>query len=304
MTTPIPVTDVLRPFQLERSALRGRALRLDATIDRVLAAHAYPEPVSALLGELLVLAGGFAGALKFNGTFSLQVRGEGAVGLMVADVDNQGGMRGYASFDADAVGEDHACGLEALVGVGLLAVTVDQTRSGGRVYQGIVELGERSLENCMVTYFRQSEQVPTGIRSAVRRDEAGWRAGAVIVQAMPGQATPMKEDAPSDDWIRAMMLLQTVSDDELTSSSLPLDDLLFRLFHEDGVRVFEPLPLSFSCSCNQERIIAVLREFPRNDVEDMRSSDGSIAVTCEFCSRAHRLDRETVNEIVGGNGRP
>ncbi len=284
--------DIMRPFQLERSQLRGRLVRLGAAVDAVLKAHAYPRPVSDMLGELLVLAGGLAGGLKFDGRFSLQVRGEGIVRLMVADVTNDGQMRGYASFDRTGFdAEDHdEADFGDLVGAGLLALTVDQAAAGGETYQGIVELDGRSLKDSMLTYFRQSEQVPTGIRSAVAYDEgaAQWRAAAVIVQAMPEEGAIARPDR-DDDWRRAMLLLQTASDSELLDPALAPDTLLFRLFHEDGVRVFEPLDLAFGCSCDEDRVGRMLRRFSRDEVLGMRDASGTVVVTCEFCSRVYRL---------------
>lgn len=284
-----PHLDIMRPFQLERSQLRGRLVRLGSAVDAVLKAHAYPKPVSDMLGELLVLAGGLAGGLKFDGRFSLQVRGDGIVRLMVADVTNDGRMRGYASFDPDSFDKPDT-GFGDLVGSGLLALTVDQAAAGGETYQGIVQLDGRSLKDSMLTYFHQSEQVPTGIRSAIAYDEvaAQWRAAAVIVQAMPeeGSLTPRDRD---EDWRRAMLLLQTASDSELLDPELAPDTLLFRLFHEDGVRVFEPLDLAFGCSCDDDRVSRMLRRFSRDEVLEMRDASGAVVVTCEFCSRVYRL---------------
>ncbi len=280
--------DVLRPFQLEGSQLRGRLVRLGDAVDTVLKGHAYPRPVSDLLGELLVLAGGLAGGLKFDGRFSLQIRGDGPVGLVVADVTNDGRMRGYASYDATAIGA--RAGFAELVGKGLLALTVDQAASGGETYQGIVQLDGRSLQDSMLVYFQQSEQVPTGIRSAVRFDAAAgaWRAAAVIVQAMPGEGA-VSADEREDDWRRAMLLLETLSDDELLDPGLGPDTLLFRLFHEDGVRVFDSLDLSFGCSCDDERVATMLRRFERDEVLAMQDASGKVTVTCEFCSRVYRF---------------
>ncbi|MCB2053231.1 MAG: Hsp33 family molecular chaperone HslO [Geminicoccaceae bacterium] len=306
MSAYSPVLDVSRPFQIERSALRGRAVRLGHTIDRVLTAHAYPQGVSLLLGELLVLAGGFAGALKYDGTFSLQVRGDGPVGLMVADVGNDGAMRGYASFDREDPPADSLHGLAALVGRGVLALTVDQSRTGGKTYQGVVELGDRTLQDAMLGYFQRSEQVPTGIRAAVRFDEeaARWHAGAVVVQAMPDEGgtafQPRGSDA-EDDWRRAMLLLQTLSDEELLDPSLSLDDLLVRLFHEDGVRVFDPLDLSFACSCDEDRVRRVLAGFGAAELEEMRDEEGAVTVTCEFCSRVYRFDEAGLRDLEGSS---
>jgi molecular chaperone Hsp33 len=288
--------DVLRPFQLERSQLRGRLVRLGEAVDTVLKTHAYPRPVSDVLGELLALAGGLAGGLKFDGRFSLQIRGDGPVRLMVADVTNDGQMRGYASFDESAVGAGAAFG--ELVGKGLLALTVDQAASGGETYQGIVQLDGRSLQESMLTYFHQSEQVPTGIRSAVSFDQAAeaWRAAAVIVQAMPGEGATAAGER-EDDWRRTMLLLETLSDDELLDPGLGPDTLLFRLFHEDGVRVFDSVDLSFGCSCDEERVTAMLRRFERDEVLAMQDASGTITVTCEFCSRVYRFAPKDITAL-------
>jgi molecular chaperone Hsp33 len=285
--------DVLRPFQLEASQLRGRLVRLGLAVDAVLKAHAYPRAVSDLLGELLVLAGGLAGGLKFDGRFSLQIRGDGPVRLVVADVTNDGRMRGYASFDAealDALDAGRQPAFADLVGTGLLALTVDQAASGGETYQGIVQLDGRSLQDSMLVYFEQSEQVPTGIRSAVHYDAAAdaWRAAAVIVQAMPGEGAVSTAER-EDDWRRTMLLLQTLTDDELLDPGLGPDTLLFRLFHEDGVRVFDSLDLSFGCSCDDERVTTMLRRFERHEVLAMQDESGKVTVTCEFCSRVYRF---------------
>jgi molecular chaperone Hsp33 len=280
--------DVLRPFQLETSQLRGRLVRLGEAVDTVLKAHAYPRPVSDLLGELLVLAGGLAGGLKFAGRFSLQIRGQGPLRLMVADVTNDGQMRGYASFDPAEIGD--STGFAELVGEGLMALTVDQAASGGETYQGIVQLDGRSLQDSMLTYFHQSEQVPTGIRSAVGYDELAqtWRAAAVIVQAMPGEGAVTAAER-EDDWRRTMLLLETLSDDELLDPGLGPDTLLFRLFHEDGVRVFDSLDLTFGCSCDDGRVTDMLRRFEHDEVLAMQDESGKVVVTCEFCSRVYRF---------------
>jgi molecular chaperone Hsp33 len=294
-----PTADLLRPFQIERSHLRGRFVRLSDTVDYVLKAHDYPPAVSDLLGQLLVLAGALAGGLKFQGSFSLQIRGDGPVGLLVADCTNDGQMRGYASFDAERVAGVAGEGPMALVGQGVLALTVDQRSVGGEVSQGIVELGGETLADCMLAYFTRSEQVRTGIRVAVGRDGlAGrWHAGAIVVQALP-VADPRKEPEAEEDWRRAMVLLSTATDEELIDPALAPDDLLFRLFHEDGVRVFQPLALAPGCGCNDERVRAMLQSFPLDDLEAMRQDDGSITVTCQFCSRVYHYDQDRLGELL------
>lgn len=296
--TPLPTVDVLRPFQLERSHLRGRFVRLSDTVDYVLKAHAYPPPVSELLGQLLVLAGALAGGLKFAGRFSLQIRADGPVRLLVADCTNDGEMRGYASFDAEQVAATDG-GPMALLGKGLLALTVDQRGVGGELQQGIVELGGETLSDCMLNYFHRSEQVRTGIRVAVARHPGSerWHAGAIVMQALPN-TDPRREAEAEEDWRRAMILLSTASDEELLDPALKLDDLLFRLFHEDGVRVFAPLALHPGCGCDEQRVWNMLASFPLDDLESMRQEDGGITVTCQFCSRVYPFNQERLSELL------
>jgi molecular chaperone Hsp33 len=298
----LPTVDLLRPFQLERSQLRGRFVRLGGTVDYVLKAHDYPPPVSGLLGQLLVLAGALAGGLKFAGRFSLQVRADGPVRLLVADCTNGGEMRGYASFDAERLGVAAAAADDrpmALLGKGLMALTVDQRGDGGELQQGIVELDGDTLSDCMLNYFHRSEQVRTGIRVAVGKDPMSgrWHAGAIVVQALP-VTDPRRAHDAEDDWRRAMLLLGTASDDELLDPALRPDDLLFRLFHEDGVRVFEPLALAPGCGCDEDRGWGMLASFPLDDLESMRQEDGGITVTCQFCSRTYAFDQARLGELL------
>jgi molecular chaperone Hsp33 len=298
MTMQSGAADLLRPFHLERSQLRGRAIRLASTVDYVLRAHEYPRAVSELLGELLTLAGALAGGLKFDGKFSLQVRGDGPVRLLTADCTNDGQMRGYAGYDAEAITGHRDEPPLSLVGRGLLALTVDQRDTGGEAYQGVVELAGDTLSDCMRAYFERSEQLPTAIRIAVDREpQTGrWQAGAIVVQAMPG-SQPGDSAEAHDHWRRTLLLLGTATDAELLDPALSLDDLLFRLFHEDGVRVFRPLQLSFGCSCDEERVHTILESFTPSEIEEMRLEDGRITVTCQFCSRQYELDRAAVDAL-------
>ena len=291
--------DLLRPFQLERSQLRGRFVRLADTVDYVLKAHAYPPPVSDLLGQLLVLAGALAGGLKFAGRFSLQIRADGPVRLLVADCTNDGEMRGYASFDAERLGGGAPERPMDLLGKGMLALTVDQRGDGGELQQGIVELGGESLSDCMLNYFHRSEQVRTGIRVAVGQDPMSgrWHAGAIVMQALP-VTDPRRMPEAEEDWRRTMLLLGTASDAELLDPLLRPDDLLFRLFHEDGVRVFTPLALAPGCSCDEQRVWNMLASFPLDDLESMRQEDGGITVTCQFCSRVYAFDQARLSELL------
>jgi molecular chaperone Hsp33 len=293
--------DLLRPFQLERSALRGRLVRLGATLDQVLTRHDYPAPVAHLLGELFVLAAALAGGLRFKGTFSLQAKSDGPVSLMIADYTHDGAMRGYATFDPDAITARSDTG--GLLGQGRLALTVDQGERG-TTYQSIVELTGANLTECMQAYFRQSDQLKTGLKIAVGRvvENGGrrWRGGGLMVQRLADQTVDEFDEQQQDDWHRTMLLLGTATDAELLAPGLPPDDLLYRLFHEEGVRVFEPQSLTFGCRCTRERVEALLRSFPDAELEAMKQDDGELVVTCQFCSAGFHFDE---NQLAGLHAR-
>ena len=295
--------DIAKPFQLEQSALRGRVIRLGDTVDVVLTRHAYPPAVSRLLGEMFVLAATLAGGLKFKGTFSLQTRSDGPISLMVADCTDDGGMRGYAKFDADAVAASSDETVPSLLGKGHFAVTVDQGQQGA-AYQGLVELDGDSLTDCIHQYFRQSEQVKTGMKIAVEHldDGAGtafWRAGAVMVQCLPEEVSDRRGNEAIDDWRRTMMLLGTVKDAELIDPDLSAERLLLRLFHQEGVRIFDAQPLSFRCRCNRERVETLLRQFPPDDIASMKQENGGLSVTCEFCNESYEFEEPAVAQLLG-----
>ena len=300
--------DISRPFQLEQSALRGRLIRLGDTVDVVLTRHNYPPAVSRLLGEMFVLAATLAGGLKFKGTFSLQTRSNGPISLMVADCTDDGAMRGYAKFDAKAVAAAGDKTVPALLGEGHFAVTVDQINQS-TAYQGLVELDGETLTDCMQKYFRQSEQVKTGMKIAVEQMPAPadstsavgptWRAGAVMVQCLPDDEPGDDGSKALEDWRRTMLLLGTVKETELVDPDLSPERLLLRLFHEEGVRVFDPQPLSFRCRCSRERVETLLRQFQTADIEDMIQDDGTLEVTCEFCNERYRFEAAAVAAVLG-----
>lgn len=295
--------DISRPFQLEQSALRGRLIRLGDTVDIVLTRHNYPPAVSRLLGEMFVLAATLAGGLKFKGTFSLQTRSNGPISLMVADCTDDGAMRGYAKFNAEAVAAANEATVPVLLGEGHFAVTVDQTNQA-TAYQGLVELDGETLTDCMQKYFRQSEQVKTGMKIAVEQISAStgmiWRAGAVMVQCLPDD-DPEEDNGSKalEDWRRTMLLLGTVKDAELIDPDLSPEKLLLRLFHEEGVRVYDPQPLSFRCRCSRERVETLLRQFQTADIEEMKLEDGALEVTCEFCNESYRFEEAAVATVLG-----
>jgi molecular chaperone Hsp33 len=303
MSASLIADNLLRPFQLERSTLRGRVVRLGDLVDQVLTRHDYPEPVGRLLGELFVLAATLAGGLKFDGTFSLQIQSDGPVSLMLADCTNDGAMRGYARYDEVRVAEAFGTDVETLLGNGRLAFTVDQNQLG-QAYQGIVELSGPTLTDCMQTYFRQSEQLKTGLKIAVDRiadrDGARWRAGGIMIQRLAEETRDASsEEQALEDWRRTMLLLHTATGAELVDPHLPPERLLLHLFHEEGVRVFRPLGLRFGCRCSRERVETMLRRFPEHELDDMKDDQGDVVVTCQFCNVDFRFDDAQLARLHG-----
>jgi molecular chaperone Hsp33 len=282
--------DLVQPFQLESSALRGRIVRLGPALDLILHQHAYPAPLGELLGEAVVIAAALGNALKYEGVFTLQVKSDGPIKLLVADVASDGGLRAYAQLAEGGLPRDDRV---KLLGKGYLAFTVDQKRKDDR-YQGIVEMNGDSLAEAVQHYFRQSEQLPTGIMAAARRDGQGrWRGGCLMLQQMPREGGIAHETDVSvaDDWLRAMMLMGTCTPAELTDPALSAHDLLYRLFNEEGVRVYDPHALRHQCRCSEVRVSGMLRSLPRDEIEAL-AVNGIVEVTCEFCNKSYRFDEK------------
>ncbi|MCX8281937.1 Hsp33 family molecular chaperone [Phyllobacterium sp. 0TCS1.6C] len=310
--------DAVVPFQVEALDARGRAVQLGPTLDDILSRHAYPEPVAKLLAEAIVLTVLLGTSLKFEGKFIFQSQSNGPVDMLVVDFSTPNAVRAYARFDeerlADAI-EQKATAPAELLGSGTLALTVDQGEYTQR-YQGIVALDGSNLEEIAKTYFRQSEQIPTDLRLSVakliERGEDGrpveqWRAGGLIVQFLPESELRMRQpdlsagDVPEsalddmsefredDDWAEIKALVSTIESSELTDPQVGAERLLYRLFHERGVRVFDAVPVSDECSCSREKIAGVLSGFTAEEIDDS-IEDGKISVTCEFCSTLYEFD--------------
>ena len=302
--------DAVVPFTLDKLDTRGRSVRLGEALDTILSRHNYPAPVARLLGEAVVLAALIGSSLKFEGRFIMQTQTDGPVNLIVVDFDAPDGLRGYARFDHDALvkaAEEGRTKPSELLGNGHLAMTIDQGPSTER-YQGIVALEGNSLEEVAHTYFMQSEQIPTQVRLAVAEftrkgdHRPHWRAGGVLIQHLPEHGMSFAKDLPgdgnfenpdieeADGWSEAKALMATLDDLELADPDLTSERLLFRLYHETGVRVFTPLPMVERCSCSADRIEAMLAtSFTAEDREEM-AVDGEIEVVCEFCSTAYHFN--------------
>lgn len=298
-------TDLVIPYQLERSRLRGRFLRFGPLLGRILDRHGYPPAVSTLLGETMALTALLGSTLKFDGAFTLQANGNGPVRIAVGDMTSAGELRGYAQFDSEAVLrlDSAPVSIPALLGQGHLAFTADQGVKRER-YQGIVELAGATLADCVHHYFRQSEQIDTAIKVAVAEPEGdvGWRAGAIMIQRLPsgGPRPDITGDIGSDDdeenWREAVTLMASVTENELTSPRLAPDRLLYRLFHGPGVRMFQPRGLVDGCRCSRDRVAGTLIAFPKPELLEMMEA-GVISVKCEFCGEDYEFDEPALDDL-------
>ncbi len=304
----VPVDDAVIPFEVNALDLRGRLTRLGPALDELLGKHDYPPAVGKLLGEAIVLTTLLGSSLKFEGRFILQTQTDGPVSFLIVDFQAPDRLRAYARYDRGRLKPGADSG--ALLGKGHLAMTIDQGPDMSR-YQGLVALDGGGLEAAAHEYFLRSEQIPTRVRIAVgeewRGGEGGkhrWRAGGLLVQFLPKaperarQADLHPGDAPEgtvphtvaedDAWVEGQSLVSTVEDIELIDPALSGERLLYRLFHERGVRVFKELSLQARCSCSREAVSSMLKSFdPRERAEMVK--DGKVVVTCEFCSSVYEF---------------
>ncbi|MDR3509257.1 MAG: Hsp33 family molecular chaperone [Caulobacteraceae bacterium] len=292
--------DIVAGFQIAEQPVRGRIARMGDMVDAILTRHDYPEPVADLLGEACALAALVGSSLKFEGRLILQAQGDGPVSFVVADYDTTGALRGYCRYDPDRVAEASKSfvrpGAKTLLGGGVFIMTVDQGPDMDR-YQGITPIEGETLALCAEHYFAQSEQTPTRVRLAVGQVQTGptatWRAGGMLIQNI---AEDEARGSTRETWETAQALFETLGEDELIDPTVPPERLLYRLFHEEGVRLFEAKPLEAFCRCSMDRIEGVLKSFPREERVNMVEDDGKIRVTCEYCSRTYELEPETVLE--------
>ena len=300
------------PFQLDALGVRGRLVRLGPSLDAVIERHGYPLAVARPLAEAMVLCATLATSLKYDGIFTLQISGDGPIRLLVTDLTSDGALRGYAQFDswklAVALGASHDGEapegyVPKLFGSGRLSFTVDQGQNTQR-YQGVVPLEGATLADCAHTYFRQSEQLPTGIKIAARRTTEGsthhWRAAALMVQQMPefdAGRIDVDREQREDDWRKAVILMASATEAEMLDPGLPAMTLLHRLFHAEQARLFARRRFVARCRCSRGRIDRVLRSIRREELDDLRDSTGRVAVKCEFCSTEYIYDDRDLDRI-------
>ncbi len=290
--------DFALPFRIEGQNVNGRIVKLNQLASDVLSRHNYPEEVGRLLGEALVLAAMLGTVLKFDGRFILQLQGKGPISMLMGDYAQGGALRGFAQFDQeklDAALANGDSGLALLGANGHMAFTVDQGADMER-YQGIVPLEGENLAQAALEYFHRSEQIATSLRLAAAPmilpgGKTEWRAGGILLQQAAkdgGTDSPPDRElrVESDDWQRLTILLQTTEDSELLDAELEAETLAYRLFNEDGVRVFDARPLHFDCPCSRDRVKNMLSGLSETDQDEMQEKE-TIEVRCEFCNELY-----------------
>ena len=308
--------DTVLPFQLDASDMRGRVARLDGVLGGILKQHAYPEKVEALVAEMALLTALIGQTVKLKWKLSLQVQSKGAVRMIATDYyapqteGEPARIRAYASFDAERLSDGPAFDQ---VGEGYFAILIDQGK-GMQPYQGITPLAGGSLSACAEAYFAQSEQLPTRFslsfgQSSEPDTAEHWRAGGIMLQHMPKaspfaatgdgggailSAADLVDGDTEENWNRVNALLETVEDLELIGPSVTPADLLVRLFHEEGPRVFEAQPVQFGCTCSEDRVRQSLSIYSARDIEKMTTDEGRVTADCQFCSAHYDLDPKTV----------
>jgi molecular chaperone Hsp33 len=313
--------DTVLPFQLDRADIRGRVARLDGVLDQVLNQHSYPPVIEALVAEMALLTALIGQSVKLRWKLSLQVRGKGAARLIATDYygpseeGQPARIRAYASYDKERL--DLTAAPFSQIGEGYFAVMIDQGE-GMVPYQGFTPIAGGSLGACAETYFAQSEQLPTRFmltfgQSQVPGSAARWRAGGVMLQHMSsiGGTREVAAEAGSgeggllthadilagneaENWTRANMLLETVEELEMIGPSVSPTELLVRLFHEEGPRVYDAQPVQFGCSCSEDKVRQTMSIYSQKDIQKMTTEEGVVTADCQFCSAHYEMDPKTL----------
>lgn len=289
---PMLDSDYTQRFLFDDTDVRGEWVGLERSYVEVLAKHAYPEPVAQLLGELLAAAALLVGTLKFDGLLVLQARSAGAVPLLMVECSSEREVRGIARYHEEQL--TPGATLPELMPEGVLAMTIDP--ANGQRYQGIVALDGITLADSLSNYFASSEQLPT--RFWLNAD--GRRASGMLLQQLPPDRIRDGEEREAN-WQHLRTLADTLTAEELLG--LNTETLLHRLYHEEQVRLFDPRPIRFHCSCSRERSAKALVSLGRHDAEQLLTEQGgSVTIDCQFCNQKYRFDAADVTQLFAGAG--
>lgn len=284
-------------FFITNGAYQGRLIRLHDVINTILEKHAYPRPVSAVVAESTVLGAMLSSTLKYDGLFTLQTKTNGPVPMIVVDVTSDGKIRACARFDEEHLNENQRLRKTSgeiepaphLMGGGYLAFTVDQGK-GTDLYQGIVDIQGKTLAECALRYFKQSEQIDTNLKlflKAPQGESSSWAAAGIMLQKMPFKGgTEVDEETAAESWNEANVFMESLSEDEVFDADLSSEEILHRLFHSSDLKVTQTKEYKFGCRCSREKLLNTLSTFSKKDIDDM-VENGKITATCHFCSEEY-----------------
>jgi molecular chaperone Hsp33 len=278
------MTDQLQRFIFETTDIRGELARIDQAYLETIATHDYPAPVARLLGEFLTAAALLSATIKFEGSLTLQARSSGQIPLIMAEATSEQQLRAIAR-DADHADSDD---FKTLLADGQLAISI--TPKKGKRYQGIVSLDGSNLAECLQDYFQQSEQLATKIW--LHADKA--RATGMLLQELP--ASDNSDPASRErDWEHMCHLAQTLTAEEMLA--LEFDTLLHRLYHQEQVRLFEPQPLRYQCSCTRQRTLEAIKSLGQEEAENIIKAQGAVSINCEFCHQQYHFDDKDIQAL-------
>lgn len=299
------VLEFIQPFQIENLNLRGRIVHLNKILNHLLNSHNYPYAVARLLAETITGAAVLARSIKYEGLFTLQTSGSGPVTMMVVEISTDGMIRAYAQYKPDKLEkilhvatteEIESSDIRTFLGSGYLAFTVDQATNTDR-YQGIVQLTGKNIEAAIQAYFKESEQIDTAFKIGVaQREDGQWHATGLMLQRLPQEEDSLIPSDAVDEWRRAMIFMSTLTQDEMVNPDLSPVDILYRLFNEDGVRIYDPHPLYNGCRCSREKLENVLRHLPKEELEHL-TENGTITATCEFCKTDYVFSQNDIDQF-------
>lgn len=301
-------TDFVQPFLIDHSSIRGRLVRVGKALDDIIKAHNYPAAVSVHLAEQIVIAALLSATLDKDGILTVQAKGDGAVKYIVVDIMAGGVIRGYASVDEASlkklIGKSKTTKhpISQIIGKGYLAVTLDEGKSKER-YQGIVELQGKTITEAFKGYFMQSHQGEVHVHVMVRQPDKknkSWAAGGIIIERMPivgGKQTEVTEEEQNETWKRTKIFMKTLKDEEMLSTKITPQNLLYRLFNEDGVWVYKLQPLKAGCRCSRARVRTILKTLPKEELLEALNDKGKLSVNCQFCNKNEVFTRAEINRL-------
>ncbi len=293
------MNDKCLSFNLDNNAFRGRILRLDNVVTEIFSHRHYPDNVAAALSETTALGIILASLMKFDGIFTLQMQGDGPISVLVADVTSDGKVRAAVKYDEQRLNaaqqlrktEGEIESTPHWLGKGTLVFTIDQGRQTD-LYQGIVDLHGKNLEECALRYFKNSEQIDTHLRLYLQKVGDVWKSAGILIQKMPtaGHIDDEQQQQLQQNWEEDKILLDSLRQEEIFDAKLSMEDILFRLFHEHQVRVVKENEYHFACRCSREKIQNTLSSMAEKDIDNM-IEDGKITATCNFCGQSYSFSK-------------